>query len=224
MVLFTRDGEQPIRRYIANKPNADLIEVRNGARFTAAELEAAHTEATRVLSAADVRASSGTNVQQNRVEVYVFDPVAVEAKLRAANVRLPAGVVLVGEGQTKPTAPPAAFAPDVVFLRQAPVDGSPAYPAALLEGTLVVVDGCLRLKPTLGETSSVPVWPPDYSLGDDNGVLVIRNGPGEMVARVGDQVQLGGGQIDGDWLFKEIMRQQPPANCPGPYWLTAPLQ
>lgn len=98
VAAFTRDGEETIRPYIAGKPYADVVEVRRAAA-TYAELLAAQEELIRLMRRHGLRASSGTNVQANRVEVYVFDPASFRAKLRDAGAVLPEHVVLIRSGE-----------------------------------------------------------------------------------------------------------------------------
>ena len=94
VVLFTRDGEETIRPYIENRPFADDVEVRT-ARMTLVELQNAQAAANRAVSDLGIAFGSGTNVKENRVELYVTDPVAVDKALREANTHLPDYVELV---------------------------------------------------------------------------------------------------------------------------------
>lgn len=47
-MLFTRDGEETIRAYVEDEPWADVVEVRNGASATLAELKAEQAEANQI--------------------------------------------------------------------------------------------------------------------------------------------------------------------------------
>ena len=94
VVLFTRDGEETIRPYIENRPFADDVEVRT-ARMTLVELQNAQAAANRAVSDLGIAFGSRTNVKENRVELYVTDPVAVDKALREANTQLPDYVELV---------------------------------------------------------------------------------------------------------------------------------
>jgi hypothetical protein len=92
-------------------------------------------------------------------------------------------------------------------------------------GEIVEVDGCLRLIASSSNTSYLLVWPPDYELESDGRDIRIRVGIGQIVARVGEEVHMGGGggrSIVGaagvsDKLIKEIEE----SDCPGPYWISA---
>ena len=94
VVLFTRDGEETIRPYIENRPFADDVEV-GTARMTLVELQNVQAAANRAVSDLGIAFGSGTNVKENRVELYVTDPVAVAKALREANTQLPDYVELV---------------------------------------------------------------------------------------------------------------------------------
>lgn len=103
VVLFTHDGEETIRPYIEGEPWADVVEVRNGAGATLAELEAAQAEAGRIVRDLGIRADSGINVQENRVELYVTERARLDAALREAGLRLPDHVAVIEvEGLSEP--------------------------------------------------------------------------------------------------------------------------
>ena len=101
VVLFTRDGEETISPYLEGEPKRfrRLFEARSGAEATAAELEAAQRKVGRVFDRVTYRhAASGTNIQKNRVEVYVKDKARFEAALRESGARLPEHVAVVESG------------------------------------------------------------------------------------------------------------------------------
>jgi hypothetical protein len=75
-------------------------------------------------------------------------------------------------------------------------------------------------------TDYLPIWRPDFTLGTDQGGIAIRNGAGRVLARVGDTIRIGGGEVPSDeaaWLSTAALRQKPPAECPGPYWLVGEI-
>ena len=80
--------------------------------------------------------------------------------------------------------------------------GTPqACMAALIAGTLVAdVRWGIALDDPAGFVREV-VWPSGYAARDD-GRLLLLNEAGRVVAREGDQVTIGGGEIgsDGAWL------------------------
>ena len=73
---------------------------------------------------------------------------------------------------------------------------------ALLVGVLSVRDGCLRVVRESSYEGPVVVWPADARLAAVDGVLEVLGGDGRLLARVGDEVSVGGGvpfgrQFDG---------------------------
>lgn len=112
----------------------------------------------------------------------------------------------------------------VFFPQLAPswILSSEGSPSALLEGKLVLVNGCLRANETPGETSYLVVWPSNVVLDTKvNPIRILNKKTGQLVAQVGNQVRLGGGEVQ---LGAQIMKrlQYPlPGTCPGPYWLAS---
>lgn len=231
VVAFTRNGEETIRQYV-DDASLDLIEVRN-VRYTLAELEAAQTETARVLEQADVRTNISTNVMENRVEVEVFDPEAVEEKLKAADVQLPEAATLVavdaqasdGNGSNQIEATPTPLPPgvNVFFPQQAPTDGPRDMMAALIVGTLVYDDGCLRVA-SEGGSSHLIIWPPDVTLHATDEVIEIHDADGNVVARVDEQISMGGGESGSDHWERGTLRAPLPEQCPGPYWIVGEIE
>lgn len=98
VATFTRDGERTIRPYIAGGPLADIVEVRT-ARFTLAELEAAHAATLRLVPPLGVPVSVRLDLPGNRVEIAADERARLDAALRDAGVRLPVSVVNVTVGR-----------------------------------------------------------------------------------------------------------------------------
>jgi hypothetical protein len=220
IVQFTRDGKKTIQPYIKDKPWADLVEVRE-ASATLVELESALHETNRALDRLGFDVSCGLNEMENRVEVWVTDRAWFEAVLREANIQLPEHVELVVvEGHSAKgidiCATPSA--PGVAFPRQEPVEGVRVVMEAELIGELVLVNGCLRVKSIYDDRSVLPVWPPEFTLRAENDALQVLDGAGQVVARVGQEVYMGGGGGSATSLA-ECVRQQLPADCTGPYWI-----
>ncbi len=218
VVQFTRDGEQTIRPYLEGKPWADRVEVR-AAEATLASLEAALAETMQVLQALDLNVIAALNVQENRVEVIVIDRAWFEAELDKAGVQLPEHVELViseaYRGQEIDVCATPAV-PGVAFPRQAPLVA--VVMEAQLIGDLLLVDGCLRVKDIYSGGSILPIWPPEFTLGAENDQLQVLDGDGQVVARVGEEVYMGGGEVSSPSL-PECVRQELPASCTGPYWI-----
>ena len=101
--------------------------------------------------------------------------------------------------------PPTATNPLVSFPTQAPTD---AYATALLRGQLVVNNSCLWIMSNTGDNYPI-IWPHGYSWSIADGVIQVLDATGGIVARVGDEIALGGGEGPGT---------QPGAGC-----MTAPM-
>jgi hypothetical protein len=94
---------------------------------------------------------------------------------------------------------------EVFLSRELPRDGERVWLAARLEGTVEIVNGCVRIK---GEEL---VWPAGYTARRaDDGEYEILDDRGSSIARSGDTVVMGGGEVtfrdfESDWkLFMEI--------------------
>ena len=96
VVAFTRDGEETVRPYIAGVPFADIVEVRK-VDATLVELRNAQDRATAVVKELGVRASSGIDVKNNVVELYLpeAEKEKLDAGLRTSGLKLPDRVEIV---------------------------------------------------------------------------------------------------------------------------------
>jgi hypothetical protein len=99
---------------------------------------------------------------------------------------------------------------------------------ALLIGKLVLYDyqRCPRVTSDSGLTDYLLLWPPDYGARVENGEVEIVDGAGQVVARVGEEVRLGGGAIPVDWdseKYRQLYHELP-GDCHGPYWIAALLR
>jgi len=173
---------------------------------------------------------------ENRVEVWVTDRAWFEAVLREANIQLPEHVELVvveGHSAKEVDICATPSVPGVAFPRQAPVEGVRVVMEAELIGELVLVNGCLRVNSIYGDGSVLPIWPPEFTLKAEKRATVacpepcrraaqdeiqVLDGAGQVVARVGQEVYMGGGGGSATSLA-ECVRQQLPADCIGPYWI-----
>ncbi len=107
----------------------------------------------------------------------------------------------------------ASQSPISYFPRQR--DPHPDNMTALLVGRLVVANGCLRVDSADG-SSRLPIWPLAFSLRTSTTTAEIVDGSGQLVARSGDNVRMGGGEIP-DHYVAELAVQPLPEKCPGPY-------
>ena len=165
--------------------------------------------------------SHGLNVAENRVELFVADRARFERLLRDAGIQLPDHVELVAVGGYSAEEIDVCATPDVpgiAFPRQGPVEGLRVMMQAEMVGQLALVDGCLRIESIFDDTSYLPVWPPEFALGSEGDQIQVLDGTGQAVARVGEEVYMGGGEGSAS-VMAECVRQQLPAACIGPYWI-----
>ena len=103
---------------------------------------------------------------------------------------------LVGDEVSVVTDEPRTIvsAAGIVVPRVEHQEGSHSAPAALLNGRLVLQGRCLRTESRRGGTGSVVVWPPGFRVEVRGNRVVVTNGGGAVIARVGDEVRLGGGE------------------------------
>jgi len=97
VVQFTRDGEETMRPYLKKYPEfADIVEVRNTAKVSLAELQKAQTSASSSVRASGVPVDSGINVHENRVELYVAkaNKGQFDNALQRKEISLPENVIV----------------------------------------------------------------------------------------------------------------------------------
>ncbi|HEX9896902.1 MAG TPA: hypothetical protein VGA85_04475 [Dehalococcoidales bacterium] len=94
---------------------------------------------------------------------------------------------------------------------------------ALLPGKLVIDDaGYLRVNVT-NDFHPLIIWPYGYSLKIEGKETWIINDKGQAVARVGDTVILGGGEVPA-WAVEEIIGYALPEDAKGPYWTVGKIR
>jgi hypothetical protein len=218
VIAVTRDERRIHRQYVAGSV-LDGVVVMQQVQATWAELEALQTRVTRDLAEIGSRPDSAIRVQDNCVELFVADLQAFEAKLVAADTALPEHVCVTDVGPYA-EAPPLELPPGLAFARQEPPEGMLVEMSALMIGRLVESEGCLRVVADGGDAAGyLVIWPYDHSVGvEADGTIAIRDGDGVTVARVGDQVQIGGGETPSLGSSSVI---EGAGGCEGPYWIAA---
>jgi len=86
---------------------------------------------------------------------------------------------------------------------------------AALAGTLRLEGGCLHIESFGGDSSLVPIWPPEFTLPRRGDQVLVIDGAGEVAARAGEEVYMGGG---GGGADEWVLQQLPPA-CRGEYFI-----
>jgi hypothetical protein len=109
----------------------------------------------------------------------------------------------------------------IYFPQQQKTEGERAVMEALVRGTLVLVDNCIRLQYQAGEVDIdyLLIWPPDFNISNEDGAVNILDGNNNIVASIGDKVEMGGGEIQLLSLLDKFIQEQVPSQCPGPYWI-----
>ena len=107
----------------------------------------------------------------------------------------------------------------VFFPRQKSIKTGVVERMVALNGGELILDGdCLRVgSPDVISRNQNPnhtvVWPAGFTPHIEDGVVHIRNGAGRTIARVGDEIYMGGGEVW--WKHKGA----DPERCPGKYWI-----
>ena len=78
---------------------------------------------------------------------------------------------------------------------------------------------CLRVEHS--PVNYLPIWPPDYEVRLEGGVVHVVDGTGQVVARVGEQVRFDGAKGPDQWADERYRRlvHELPGDCHGPYWI-----
>lgn len=224
VVAFTENGEETIRPYIAGQPYAELVEVRTH-RYSQAELLSRQQEAIMLADELDLSSSSWTDIIENRVVLEVGNPALFVEAVAAAGRELPEPVEVIAidpenlsdtlQGEVEAIIGPEGQT--IYFPKQAPTN---AYMEALFEGMLMLdKSGCLRAG-VEGSEGSLMIWHHDFELRVTAESIEILNGAGQVVARVGEAIRMGGGEGGATINIPGM-----PINaCRGPYWILGDIE
>lgn len=100
-----------------------------------------------------------------------------------------------------------------------------------IEGELIKTGNCLRLITSPSNTNYLVIWPPGYELDEEGSDIFIRDNSGQVVARIGEEVYMGGGEVydredeiatfDGvPGVSEQLVAEIENSGCPGPYWIS----
>ncbi|WP_434419328.1 hypothetical protein [Nannocystis pusilla] len=123
----------------------------------------------------------------------------------------------------EPAAQPPAAAGAVPVLPELR-EPSDAFMEALLSGTLIEQSGCLRVSPDGKQPGHLLIWQPGYTARRTGDRVEIVDGGGKVVARVGEPLRTGGGQVELNDSLRGQLKAPLDAACVGPYWLMGQLQ
>ena len=232
VIALTEGDVTTIQPYVTGKAWADYVEVRP-ATYTLSELRTAQQEASRVAGQLNLALTTAVDVKQNRVELLVGNPELFRADLTAAGLELPPAVVVVPIAADEPP-------PDTnqgVLFEASTADGRiiylPKQPptavsmAALLEGELIEVNGCLRASDNDYKDGFLVLWPYDADIRVGEDKIEVLNSAGLVVARAGERLRLGGGAMESSasmGRYDELIPGLSQANCPGPYWVAGNVE
>lgn len=199
-------------KHIDYKENKEHKEV------SMADLLAAQNEISRMIRDKSLPFSTGIDVKENQVTVEITDQELWESALRESGIKLPDYVVsqviyepLRGEPEFPVTPAPGLFFPQ---LRAR----SATSMTALLEGQLIEENGCLRVASSDSVNSRLIIWQPDYFLTLNGEQIEVLNREGQVPARLGEPISLGGGEVQLSNYVGQL-RQPIPTACEGPYFL-----
>jgi hypothetical protein len=124
-------------------------------------------------------------------------------------------------GSTEPVAPDGVFFPTVPI--------GDAYPAGEIEGVLELQSGCLFV--ARPEDRWLLLWPEGFTARTAEGDIEVLDEEGDLVARAGDHIRLGGGETNplevggtaqAEDRATELTGQDIPERCGDLYWLVSP--
>jgi hypothetical protein len=95
-------------------------------------------------------------------------------------------------------------------------EASNAFPTALIRGTVVEQDGCIRLRTSDDARGRLLMWQPSHRVHRNGERIEIVDGKGKVIARVGESIDLGGGEMP---AIENYLKSPIPPACTGPYWM-----
>ena len=179
VVAFTRDGQKTLAPYIAGTSLAEIVEVRSAA-ITYKDLQALQTQVSRLLEPLDIPISSGINIQENLVELYVTDLAALKAAMQAHDIQLPPYVNIITLYEPLGDDLPFAVTPDDSIYFPQLKARSTSFMEALLIGRLTVENGCLLAYQGDSEQPITIVWQTDYFLHNNDGSIEMLDRDGNV--------------------------------------------
>jgi hypothetical protein len=232
VIALTEGDRSTIASYIEGKAWVEFVEVRE-VQYSMEELQQAHAVASSAAHAVNVSITSLVDIVNNRVEVIVGNPDLLMADLEAASITLPESVIIV-------PVDPVKDLPDTnqgVVLEATTSDGRTIYlpnqpptaesMAALMEGTLLETNGCLRVTSEGHDEGFLILWPFGTDIRAGDGKIELINSEGKVVARVGDLLRIGGGAMESATSMAnsdDLIPGMPIDGCPGPYWVAGELE
>ncbi len=232
VIALTEGDQASIRPYIEGQDWAGYVEVIH-VDYTLEELTRDQAAAGRAAETVHASVTTAVDVIHNRVELWVGNPELFQNDLIGAGLRLPPSVVISAfeaggdlpeSNQGLVLEAPTADGRTIYLPKQAPTDMSMA---ALIEGDLIEVNGCLRLTSADYEHGFLVIWRNDADIRVAGDLIEVLDGRGQPIARVGQPLRAGGGAIEsptGYGRLEESIPGLPIEGCPGPYWVIATME
>jgi len=194
------------------KEAVDVLDVRT-AKVSLAELETTQEKLLSSLRDLRIRFESEINVSENNINLGIGedDKPNFDLAVQSGSLQVPNYVIIetipqlgkiessLGDHFPQTINPPTGY-----------------LDLPLLQGKLVLENGCLRLKAVndyLKENNFLLIWDPRFLSRTENGVVqVIDSSTGEVLASVGDTIEMGDNGDTVNPLKKPI-----PEECTGPY-------
>jgi len=174
------------------------------------ELEAAQEEVSRLLVELGIFVSTDINIEKNQVEVYVTDSNLFYETLQEAEVQLPDHVAVIityeplGDIPFDINPDPSVCFPQLKMHSGSVMD-------ALVIGEMVLEECYLRID------GNLIIWQVDYFVNNNEGTIEILDRNGDVVARVSEEVYMGGGQISSIEHINKLIKEPLPQDCQGPF-------
>jgi len=201
VIALTEGDLETIQPYVAGYEWADFVEVQP-VTYTLEQLKADEAVASQAANSIQVSAIATVDIIKNRVEFIVENPGLVFIDLIQAGIDLPETVVILAadpEGEL-PDTPRGVILEAIasndrpIYLPVQPPDE--AREITLIKGTLVEVDGCLRIKDFHNTDGWLVLWPYRSDIRVTGDRIEVINREGKPVARVGDQFTTGGAAVE----------------------------
>ena len=216
-VAFTRDGEDTLAPYITGLALENIVKVRSAA-VTYEELRAVQAETEQLLKPLNTPFSSGINIQENLVELYITDFDTFDAGIQDHDIELPKHLSVVTIYEPLGDDLPFEVNPDDSIYFPQLKTRSTSFMEALLIGRLEVENGCLLAFQEGSDQPITIVWQTDYFLHNNEGSIEMLDREGKVVARVGETIYLGGGEVGG--IEDDQLQAPMPEHCSSsPLWL-----
>lgn len=232
VVALTEGGLETVLPYIEDEDWASFVEVRL-ADYTLEELTQDQVTASQAAREIKVSVTTAVDIVNNQVEVTVGNPTLFQADLEKAGIVLPKSVTVLA---VDPAGEPPATNRGVLLEAMTP-DGRTIYlpkqpptnesMAALMEGTLLEVNGCLRISDENYADGFMVIWPQEADIRVAGSRIEVINETGQAVARVGERLRAGGGATESSASISgidQLIPGMPVKGCPGPYWVAGELE